>query len=127
MNKNIKWILLGVIGLLLFLAFLASIIFFIMKLMKGEAYELSLNAVKANSEVIALVGEHVTSSWYVLGSVNTSGPDGSASLEYLIEGSVTSGTVYAYATKSVGEWHLDKVVVAVGPSAKRITVIPGNE
>lgn len=127
MNKNIKWILLGVIGLLLFLAFLASIIFFIMKLMKGEAYELSLNVVKANSEVIALVGEPVTPSWHVLGSVNTSGPDGSASLEYLIEGSVTSGTVYAYATKSVGEWHLDKVVVAVGPSAKRITVIPGNE
>lgn len=127
MNKNLKWILLGVLGLLLFFVMSASIVYFVMKLMKGEAYQLSLKAVLENSEVINIVGEPMTPSWYVLGSVNTSGPDGSASLEYSIEGPVSSAKVYTFATKTVGEWRLNKVVVSAGLSGERITVIAGQK
>lgn len=98
-----------------------------MKLMKGEPYQLSLTAVTEHAEVIELVGNPIIPSWYVLGSVHTSGPDGSAALEYSIEGSVASGKVYAYATKIIGEWHLDTVVVSVNQSNKRITVISARE
>jgi hypothetical protein len=127
MKNNLKWIALGVLGLLLFSIFSASIVFFVMKLMKGEAYQLSLTAVTEHPEVIAVVGNPIIPSWYVLGSVHTSGPDGSASLEYSIEGSVSSGKVYAYATKTIGEWRLDIVVVSVSPSDKQITVIGDRE
>jgi len=127
MKKDLKWILLGILGAILFIAFSASIVFFVMKLMKGDAYQLSLSSVTVNAEVKEVVGEPIIPSWYVLGSVNTNGPDGSASLQYSIKGPASSGKVYVYATKTVGEWRLDRVVVSVDSSDKRITVVEGKE
>ncbi|WP_428241540.1 cytochrome c oxidase assembly factor Coa1 family protein [Gynuella sp.] len=123
MKKNMKWILLGVLGFVLFIGFIILIVMFVMKMMKGDAYHLSLAAITESSEVVKQFGEPLHPSWYVLGNVITSGADGSASLEYSIEGSRSSGKVYVYATRSVGEWVLDKVVVLNQVSGERIQVL----
>lgn len=123
MTKNIKWILLGILGFILFIGFAISIVLLVMKLMKGEAYELSLSEISKNIEVIKITGEPMQPSWLVMGSVNTSGPEGSASLEYSIEGPIGSGKVYVYATRTVGKWKLDKVVVSNNLNNQRISVV----
>ena len=91
--------------------------------MKGEAYELSLQKVKENDLVIQTVGLPIQPSWYLLGGMSTSGPDGSANFEYAIEGSISKAKVYAYATKKVGIWEIDQLVVAPVNNGERITVI----
>lgn len=126
MNKNMKWILLGILSFILFVGFAFSIVFLVMKLMKGEAYELSLSEISNNRQVIDLIGEPIQPGWLVMGSVNTSGPEGSASLEYSIEGPNGSGKVYVYASRTVGEWKLDKVVVANVLNQQRINVVGGQ-
>lgn len=126
MNQNMKWILLGILSFILFVGFAFSIVFLVMKLMKGEAYELSLLEISNNRQVIEIIGEPIQPGWFVMGSVNTSGPEGSASLEYSIEGPNGSGKVYVYASRTVGEWKLDKVVVANVLNQQRINVVGGQ-
>lgn len=123
MHKNIKWILLGVAGLILLIGLAFSIVALVMKLMKGDAYQLSLSEISKNIEVIEIIGEPMQPSWFVMGNVNTSGPEGFASLEYSIEGPNGSGKVYVYATRTVGEWKLDNVVVSNNSNRQRISVV----
>ncbi|GAB4187684.1 MAG: hypothetical protein Tsb002_13180 [Wenzhouxiangellaceae bacterium] len=127
MNKDIKWVLLGLLGLLVVLGFAISIVAFVMKMMKGDAYQMSLYAISANDQVIEMMGEPIQESWYVLGNVNKKGSEGTASLEYSIEGPKGSGKVYVYATRTIGEWKLDKVVVSNDQSMQRISVVGEQE
>ncbi len=127
MNKNIKWIVLGIIGLLCFIAFAASIVFFVMKLMKGDAYAMSLSALNGNVEVVEKIGEPIQPSWYVLGNINTNAQGGAAALQYVIEGPLGSGTVYADATKLAGRWQLDRVVLVIDGGDQIIHVVEQTE
>ncbi|MEE2023458.1 MULTISPECIES: cytochrome c oxidase assembly factor Coa1 family protein [Alkalimonas] len=127
MKKTFLWVGLGLAGGMALLAFIGAVILFVMNMLKGDAYELSLKSVSAHPQVIAVFGEPVSPSWFVLGSVNISGPDGSASLEYNIRGPESSGTVYAYATRAAGEWYLDRVIVLEASSGERINVLEGDK
>ena len=122
MNRT-KWIFLGVLAFILFIGFSASITIFVMKLMKGDAYQMSLSAISKNIEVVEIVGEPIRPSWFIMGNVSTSGPEGSASLEYSVEGPKGSGIVYVYATRKVGEWKLDTVVVSNNSNKQGIIVV----
>ena len=104
-------------------AFFVGIFMLVIKMLKGEAYELSLKEIRDNPAVVEIIGGEITPSWYALGSINTSGPDGSAAIEYGITGNISSGTVYVYATKYAGEWTLDRVIFSNANNGKRITVI----
>ena len=127
MNKNIKWIVLGLFGLLCFIAFAASVVFFVMKLMKGDAYVMSLSALSGNGEVVEKIGDPIQPSWYVLGNINTNPQSGAAALQYVIEGPLGSGTVYADATKLAGRWQLDRVVLVIDGGDQIIHVVEQTE
>jgi TPR repeat protein len=111
-----KWIILGVL-----VAFLIPIYF--LNMLKGDAYDLSLSAIEINSEVIELVGQPIRSSFFVMGSINTSGPDRKASLEYSITGPNGEADAYVSASKKLGNWILNEVVVHNKEHDRRVQVV----
>ena len=115
-NKYI-WIFIGLITFALILILLVT------KLLKGEAYELSLKAINENEQVLQVLDSPIKPSWYVLGSVSTRGTDGKANLEYTIEGSLSKAKVYTYATKKAGLWSIDQLTVAPKNEGNRINII----
>jgi len=92
-------------------------------LMKGEAYNLSLTEIEKNVQVLELVGQPIEPSFWVLGNIEISGPNGKAALQYSISGSSGSADAYVYATKEMENWHLEKVVVYSKEKNKKIFVV----
>ncbi|MGI5308582.1 cytochrome c oxidase assembly factor Coa1 family protein [Rheinheimera sp. WS51] len=123
MKGNFKWILIGLLAFCVMASFISGIVVLVMKMMKGEAYDISLQAVRDNPMVIEKIGKVIDPSWYVLGNVNINGPEGSATIEYSISGEVSAAKVYVYATRHAGEWTLYKLIVAPENDGNRIIVI----
>jgi len=123
MQKNTKWILFGSLAWVVMAGFFLTLISFVIDEIKGEAYQLSLNAVRSNQAVISALGEPIEPHWFVMGNTKRSGGSGSANLEYSVEGTITSGTVYLRASRDMGQWRLDEVVLLVNSTAERIKVV----
>ncbi|WP_194756566.1 cytochrome c oxidase assembly factor Coa1 family protein [Aliidiomarina indica] len=121
-RKNLKWILLGTGATLVFAVMVGAVFWFVMSLLKGEAYERSLSAVMDDRHVVAIVGTPMTPSRFVWGNISTSGPDGNANLEYTVSGPQSSAKVYVNATRTLGEWRLNAVVVVPEGTNQRIIV-----
>jgi hypothetical protein len=87
------------------------------------AYREALLRVNANSYVTSLVGAPIESGYFITGSVNESGPSGSASLTIPIHGSKDEATLYVVAEKSVGLWTLNALVVELDKTKQRINLL----
>ncbi len=87
------------------------LLFFILSLLKGEAYAKSLEVVSSNQEVIKLVGKPIKPSFFVVGNIHTSSVGGSAVLQYSISGSKEEAQVYVEAYKKMDHWILNEVIV----------------
>lgn len=83
----------------------------VMSMMKGEAYDLSVQVVKTHPGVIALVGENPEPGFFVLGEITYSGEGGKANLNYTISGDKSAAEVYVYATDVADKWVLQEVAV----------------
>lgn len=115
-----KW---AITGLLLVFILLPLFLLLISNLLKGEAYELSLAEINSNPEVAELIGTPITPGFLVLGSIETSGPNGKASLQYSISGPKNDAEAYVHAYKEMEKWHLYQIVVFDEETQKRIDVI----
>ncbi len=122
-DNNLTTILLSIIGLIVFAGFAVSLVMLLMKFLKGEAYQLSLEELKKSPLVAEYYGEPLQPSWYVLGKVNLNGDGGFAAIEYRVEGPLSSGTVYVYAARSAGEWDLAKVMIVNQSDGYEISVV----
>ncbi|MEC7545693.1 MAG: cytochrome c oxidase assembly factor Coa1 family protein [Pseudomonadota bacterium] len=122
-DNNFTTILMSVIGFIVFAGLAVSLVMLLMKFLKGEAYQLSLEELKKSPLVADYYGEPLRPSWYILGKVNLNGDGGFAAIEYKVEGPLSSGTVYVYATRSAGEWDLSKVMVASQSDGYEISVV----
>ena len=123
MKGNLKWVFIGLLVFCLMFALISGFVIFLMKIMKGDAYDLSLQSIRENSVVIEQIGRSIEPSWYVLGNISTNGPEGSAAIEYSITGETSKADVYVYATKHAGEWVLNKLIVVPENDSKTITII----
>jgi len=92
-------------------------------MLKGEAFEQSMAAISQNSEVIEIVGEPIESGYFVMGSIQTSGAAGEASLQYSISGPKGEADVYVQAYKEMEAWTLYYVIVHWPESDKKIQVV----
>ncbi|CAB0151252.1 hypothetical protein PSI9734_01665 [Pseudidiomarina piscicola] len=127
MKRNTKWILI-VVGIVAGLAALAAVlVYFLINMMKGEAYDLSFKAVSEHAAVHALLGEPIEPGFFVLGNVSISGPSGTAKLQYNVSGPDGDATVFAYATRDAGQWQLNRVIVDVDGARERFNVIAPND
>ncbi len=116
-----KWAWAGLIVVVVLLPTCVAVPMTVMK--QSDAFQLSLAAIRGHAEARAALGEPIEAGLFVTGSVETSGPDGRAALQYSVKGSRAEGEASAYAVKRAGEWRLRQVVVAVPAGGRRIAVV----
>ncbi|NII10153.1 cytochrome c oxidase assembly factor Coa1 family protein [Oleiagrimonas sp. C23AA] len=118
-----KWARWGFAATGLFALLFAGMFIAIFASLKGSpAYQMAVRAVNSSPQAIQVIGRPV-STGTPSGSIRVSGPDGEASLAFSAEGPVGSGTVYVKATKSLGQWKLDKAVLEDAESGQRIDLL----
>lgn len=98
-----------------------------MSMMKGEAYDLSVNAVKANPQVVSMVGENPEPGFFVLGEISYTGSGGEANLNYSFEGARAEAEVYVYATSLADQWELKEILVVSKETNERVVVLTQSE
>jgi hypothetical protein len=103
-----KW---AITGFILVGVGFPSFFLLIMSAMKGEAFNLAIQEIRNNDEVVEKIGTDIEPGFFVMGEVSTSGSDGVANLSFSISGDLGSAKAAVYATKSLGEWNLKEVVV----------------
>jgi hypothetical protein len=124
-GRNWKWFVPVVCGVLILLVTVViSFICLVFGLLKNnDAYKMALNRVQEDQSVITAFGSRVEPKWYVLGSIHTSGPSGTASLQIPIAYKNKSGSIYVEATKQMGQWIIRRLEVEINDTGKRLVLI----
>jgi len=110
-------------GLILLFVIFPILIALIGSMLKGEAFDQSMTVISKNAEVIEIIGEPIEAGYFVMGSIQTSGANGEASLQYSISGSKGDADVYVQAYKEMGTWSLYNVIVHWPESDDKIQVV----
>lgn len=95
----------------------------------SEVYHMALDHAKNNQEVINILGNQIAPvssfpGWS--GSIEVVGPSGHADIAFAIKGQKGTGTVYVKATKDMGKWNIDRLVIEVDERRQRINFLASN-
>jgi hypothetical protein len=114
------WAIAGVIVLALAIAMGVGVFFTVSSMLKNsDAYRLGVAKVQASPEAMALLGPPLETGM-PKGSFNTSGPTGEAQLSIPVEGQKAKGMVYLEATKNLGQWKINNIVLELEGHPERI-------
>lgn len=124
-----NWARMGCLLPLIITALAGALIFGIFSIMKNsDAYKISMREVRANTEVIEILGSPITPGWLVFGSINVdANGSGKAYISIPIFGPKGDGKVESSAIKSNGIWQLQLLKVRIENSGKVITIIGKKE
>jgi hypothetical protein len=112
-----KWAL---IVYALLIAFFVALFFMIAAAIKSsDAYKLAVDTLESNSEATELLGKPITTG-IPSGSVQVSGPKGTASLSFSVEGPKGKGTMYFEAVKDLGKWQVERAELEPAGTGRRI-------
>lgn len=121
-GRNWKWVVptgcLGVFGMCL-LGIALTFFGITSTIRSTEAYSQGVARARGNPAVLAALGEPIEEGMFPSGSVNTSGPNGHASLAIKLSGPNGEGTLFVEADKSMGVWSFSNIVFEA-PSGERI-------
>ena len=119
-----KWAKWGVTLLLASVALGTLFVIGMLSMLKdSDAYKLAQARLDADERVVALVGRPF-STGNPSGSFQSSGPDGSASLAFSIEGPKGKGQVFVEARKRLGQWQITRMVFEEDGSGRRLELAP---
>jgi cytochrome oxidase complex assembly protein 1 len=110
-------------GLILLFVVFPLLFTLIGSMLKGEAFDQSMVSISQNSEVIEIIGEPIEAGYFVMGSIQTSGAKGEASLQYSISGPNGAADVYVQAYKEMEAWSLYNVIVHIPELDKKVQVV----
>ena len=114
------WARWGVIVLVAAVLGCVSLFFVIASAIKSsDAFKLSVTTLEGSQEATELLGKPI-STGFPSGSIHISGPRGGASLSYSVSGPQGSGTVFMEATKDMGRWHIDRMVLEQDETGRRL-------
>ena len=126
MSRNWKWAvpLLVCAYIVLMVVTIGGFLWGISRGIKSSgAYKLALQRAQADKRVAEVIGSPVKEGWYVTGQIHVNGPGGKAELAFPIAGSTGKAEVFVQAHKTMGEWHLDDLVVEFENPRKRIDLL----
>lgn len=124
--RNWKWFVpVGCFTLmLLFLAFVGSILLIVFSAMKStDVYKDALARAKTNPAVIDALGSPIKERFFMSGNTNVNGASGKSNLAIPISGPKGKGTIYVSAQKSLGEWNYSGLIVEIGQTHQRIDLL----
>ncbi|MFS2034678.1 cytochrome c oxidase assembly factor Coa1 family protein [Polaromonas sp. CT11-55] len=85
----------------------------------SEAFKLAMVKLGADEQVSQLIGKPM-SAGMPMGSIEVSGPRGSASLSFTVEGPKGKGTAYVEAVKDLGQWKIERMAFEQEGTGRRI-------
>lgn len=118
-DRNWKWL---VPMLVLFVvACLGGIIVAIMAMMKSsDAYLGAVQRTKSDPTVIAALGSPIKEGFFITGHIALNGSKGTADLAIPVSGPKGAATVYVDASKALGIWQFDALIVQISATHERI-------
>lgn len=126
-GRNWKWFVpVGCLGsLVLLAAFIAGIFFLVFGMMKASGvYEEALARATADPAVVEALGDPIEDGLFVSGNIDISNSSGDANLAIPLSGPRASGTLYAEAVRSQGEWEFTGLVLKLDdPPGGRIELL----
>lgn len=90
----------------------------------SDAYVGALARTRSAPAVIAALGTPLKEGWFVTGNIHVSGPTGLAELEIPVSGPKGAATIYVEATKHLGAWQFDHLIVQLDQTHERIDLVP---
>ena len=85
----------------------------------SDAYKLAVARLESDEQIAQLVGKPL-STGMPMGSVEVSGPRGSASLSFSVEGPTGKGTAYVEAVKDLGQWKIERMAFVQEGTGRRV-------
>ncbi len=86
-------------------------------------YQDSLAAVRNSPQAQAALGVPIEPGFLVTGEIEATGASGHADIGYSVSGPQGSGTVYAVADKSAGEWTFSTLVLELKETGERLDLL----
>lgn len=128
LERNWKWAVpTGCLSmLLLFAAGIALLAYLVFGMIRNsEVCKEAIARARSSQALVDALGTPIEVGWWVSGSINTSGPSGSAELEVPLSGPKGSGTLYLKAIKQAGEWTFSVLVVEL-EDKRRVDLLTGQ-
>ncbi len=126
-KRNWKWVVPtgGCLTLLiLFIVFIASVVFGVTKAISGtEPYQDSFAKAQSNEQVIELLGEPIEIDGIMQGSINFSNNDGDADIRIPIKGPQGEGTIYVVGEKRNDVWTYSEQEVRIDQNNEVINLL----
>jgi len=117
-----NWAIGGVVAIVALIVFGVGVWFSVTAMLKhSEAYQLAVAQLQANSEAINALGTPITTG-APTGKFETSGPTGTADLQFSVEGPKAKGTVYLHATNDLGAWKINRIELQIEGRSGRINL-----
>lgn len=115
-----KWTKWALIVYAAFIALFVGLFFAITASFKSsEAFKMAVTKLESNQEAAQLLGKPI-STGFPMGSIEVSGPSGSAKLSFSVDGAKGKGTVYMDAVKELGQWKTNQIVLEEDGTGRRI-------
>ena len=89
----------------------------------SDVYTEALERAREDLRVVEALGEPIEPGWWMMGSINISGPSGDADFSLPLSGPDGSGTLYVVAEKSAGEWAFETLLVEIDGTGERIDLL----
>ncbi len=118
-----KWAYWAVAAYVAVILLSVGLFFAISALMASSpAYTMAVGKLQSNDAVVQIVGQPM-SFGSPRGSVQASGPSGSAELSFSVEGPLGRGMAFVEATERMGAWHIDAMVFEDGATGQRLPLV----
>ena len=124
-SRNWKWFVpmgcLTFVGV--FVAVVAILVLVVFGAMKStDVYKEAVSRAHANPEVTAALGTPLKEGMFLSGTTNVNNASGDADIAIPISGPKGSGTIYAVAEKTAGQWTYSRLEVEIKGSPQRINL-----
>jgi hypothetical protein len=117
-----KWAKWSLLVYTVFASMLVRLILVIAASLKStEAFKLAVTRLEASQEAFRLLGKPI-STGFPMGSIEVSGPSSKASLSFSVTGPNGKGTIFMDATKDLGQWKVNRMVLEQEASGHRIDI-----
>ncbi len=93
----------------------------------SDAYQGAILRIKNDPAAINALGFPIKEGMLFTGNINISGSSGRADLTIPVSGPKESATAYVLATKSLGEWHFDRLIIQTDDAKIRIDLSERNK
>jgi len=115
-----KWAKWGLIVYALIAVSIVGLFFVIAASFKStDAFKLAVAKLETSQAAAEVLGTPM-STGMPMGSIEVSGPSGKASLSFGVTGPNGKGTVFMEATKDLGQWQVNRIVLEQEGSGRRI-------